>query len=278
MLRLGRFHPVPGVSDNLLGELAERRLVEADTFAKVAREEGVGYGALQRANPQVDAWLPGEGTRILLPKAMLLPRAPREGVVINLAELRLYHFATDTNHVYVYPIGIGNEGAATPIMSTRIVTKIEQPTWYPPESIRARHAAKGDLLPSQVPPGPDNPLGDYALQLARPGYFIHGTNQPIGVGRRVSSGCIRMYAQDIEVLAHSVANGTPVRVIQQPYKVGWHEGALYLEAHTPDAEANYTDAIAQIIQATTGQTVHVDWDLALATVRLGSGLPVRISR
>ena len=130
-----------------------------------------------------------------------------------------------------------------------------------------------------MPPGPDNPLGAYAIGLARPGYFIHGTNQPIGVGRRISAGCIRLYARHIESLVHQVPNGTVVKVIRQPYKVAWHDGGLYLEAHTPDErdKRNYTDAIKQIVRATENRTAQIDWQLALETARRGSGLPVRVS-
>lgn len=273
-------YPLPNGANGLLGHNGARQLVYEDTFAKVAREEGIGYEALRRANPGVDDWLPGEGTHIVLPTARLLPQVAREGIVVNLSELRLYFFDDKNKQVYVYPIGIGSEGTETPVMQTHVVGKIEQPVWYPPPSIRAKHAANGKVLARQVPPGPDNPLGDFAIQLGRSGYFIHGTNQPIGVGRRISSGCIRLYARHIEALVYQVDKGTPVSVIRQPYKVAWQDGALYLEAHTPDERDNrdYTDAVEQIIRATEQRAVAIDWTLAVDTARAGLGLPVRISR
>ena len=250
-----------------------------DTFAKLAREFGVGYDALRRANPGVDAWLPGENTMIQVPLRMLLPRVAREGIVINLSEMRLYQFSPDGEQVHVFPIGIGSEGRETPIMRTRTVAKIEDPVWYPTEAILARHAAEGRTLARKVPPGPDNPLGSFAIKLARDGYFIHGTNQPIGVGQRVSSGCIRLYEPDIELLVTQTPNGTPVNVIHQPFKAGWHAGQLYLEAHrNRDGQVqDYSDAVAAIIAATANRPAKIDWQLVVATARAATGIPVAVS-
>ena len=243
----------------------------------------MGFNALRRANPGVDAWIPGADTRVTVPSAMLLPQAEREGVVINLSEMRLFHFQPRHGVVSVYPIGIGEEGTETPLMKTVVTAKIENPTWYPPESIRERHARRGNILPRQVPPGPDNPLGPFALQLARKSYFIHGTNQPIGVGRSVSSGCIRLYNPHIAELVRRIERGEPVRVIRQPYKVAWHDGALYLEAHPAPAagqaeSVSHSGFVAQIIQATEQKPADIDWPLAFTTARAGRGLPVKISR
>lgn len=264
----------------LIGEIRQRTLVYEDTFARVARAEGVGYEALARANPGVDPWLPGEGTAIVLPTQMLAPNTSREGIVVNLSELRLYLYGPDSATVSVYPIGIGSEGRATPLMVTAVKAKIEDPTWYPPDSVRARHARRGSILPRQVPPGVDNPLGSFAVQLARKSYFIHGTNQPIGVGRRVSSGCIRLYNNHIEMLVGQVVRGTPVTVVRQPYKVGWHRGALYLEAHPALDVRNRSrsEFVRQIIRATRDRRTDVDWELAYATAHNAAGIPVRISR
>jgi L,D-transpeptidase ErfK/SrfK len=264
----------------LIGEIRQRTLVYEDTFARIARAEGVGYEALARANPGVDPWLPGDGTAIVLPTQMLTPNTSREGIVVNLSELRLYLYGPDSASVSVYPIGIGTEGTATPLMVTEIVAKIEDPTWYPPDSVRARHASRGSILPRKIPPGVNNPLGSFAVQLARKGYFIHGTNQPIGVGRRSSSGCIRLYNNHIEMLVGQVVRGTPVTVVRQPYKVGWHRGALYLEAHPAVDVRNRSrsEFVRQIIRATRDQHADVDWELAYATARSTAGIPVRISR
>jgi L,D-transpeptidase ErfK/SrfK len=272
-------YPWPADDVAVIGEVRVYTTAYEDTFASIARAQGVGYNALLRLNSEVDPWLPGADQQVVLPTQYLLPPLPREGVVVNLSELRLYHFDSQAGLVSIYPIGIGTEGTQTPIMSTRVLTKIANPTWYPPESIRARHAAEGDLLPRQVPPGPENPLGAFAVQLERKGYFIHGTNQPIGVGRRVSSGCIRMYEPHISDLVHKLAKGSQVRVIRQPYKVAWHEGDLYMEAHPPEVDSgrDHSGFVAQIIKATSSQPIEVDWPRAFEAARAGLGLPVKIS-
>ncbi|XOV82667.1 MAG: L,D-transpeptidase family protein [bacterium] len=272
-------YTLPDADNSLLGAVKQVQLVYEDTFAIVARRAGVGFTGLQRANPGIDEWLPGAGVTLDLPTSMLLPPVPRQGVVINLSELRMYFFSDRAEQVFVYPIGIGSEGRETPLMQTSVVGKIENPVWYPPQSVRDRHAAEGDILPRVVPPGPDNPLGPFAIQLARAGYFIHGTNAPIGVGQRVSSGCIRMYNNHVASLIETLPNGTTVRVIDEPYKAGWHGEDLYLEAHPPLAGAlDHSRAVAAVIEATSDRKADVDWQKVVEVARTGSGLPVRVSR
>ncbi|MEE4281492.1 MAG: L,D-transpeptidase family protein [Pseudomonadales bacterium] len=272
-------YTLPEDNNSLLGAVKQVQLVYEDTFAIIARRTGVGFSGLQRANPGIDEWLPGAGVSLALPTSMLLPATPRQGVVINLAELRMYFFPESGQQVFVYPIGIGSEGRETPVMQTSVVGKIENPTWYPPQSVRDRHAAEGDILPRVVPPGPDNPLGPFAIQLARSGYFIHGTNAPIGVGQRVSSGCIRMYNNHVASLVATLPNRTSVRVIDQPYKAGWQGDDLYLEAHPPlEGALNHSQAVAAVISATKARDADVDWGRVVEVARTGSGLPVRITR
>jgi L,D-transpeptidase ErfK/SrfK len=272
-------YSLPEENNSLLGAVSQVQLVYEDTFALVARRAGVGFTGLQRANPGIDEWLPGAGVYLALPTSMLLPAGPREGVVINLAELRMFFFSDSGQQVFVYPIGIGSEGRETPLMQTSVVGKIENPVWYPPQSVRDRHAAEGDILPRVVPPGPDNPLGPFAIQLARSGYFIHGTNAPIGVGQRVSSGCIRMYNNHVETLVETLPNRTSVRVINQPYKAGWQGDELYLEAHPPlEGALDHSQAVAAVIDATNTRDADVDWGRVVEVARTGSGLPVRITR
>lgn len=276
-----RVYPLPAAEQQVVGEVEGRVLRYEDTFARVAREAGVGFTALQNANAEVDPWIPGEGTQIVLPTAYLLPDAPREGIIINLSERRLFYFDKQRNKLSVFPVGIGREGYDTPAVLTKTVTRIENPSWTPPESVRREHAERGDILPRVVPPGPDNPLGKYAIQLATPGYFLHGTNHPFGVGQRVSHGCIRLYPAHIESLVSGLPNGTQVRIVRQPHKVGWHDGVLYLESH-PEQEADGTrDATAAmrlIVAATKVTPVEVDWDLATQVAITASGIPTRISR
>ena len=209
-----------------------------NTLPGIAREYNVGFEEIRNANPGVDVWLPGEGTRVYLPTAGLLPAGPREGIVINVASMRLLYYTGSTERLAVtsHPVGIGRQDWATPLGASAVKDKARDPVWYPPASVRAEHLAKGDPLPSVVPAGPDNPLGAFALTLTLPGYLIHGTNMPAGVGMRASHGCIRMYPEDIEALFDRVPRGTPVRIIDEPVLAGWHDDVLYLEVHPPLAE------------------------------------------
>jgi len=187
------------------------------------------------ANPDVDVWLPGEGTEVLLPTRYVLPPGPREGIVLNLAEYRMYYYPPakegERGEVMTFPMSIGRMDWATPLGRTRIVAKAKNPAWYPPESVRAEHEAEGRPLPRIVPPGPDNPLGDHAMRLGLPGYLIHGTNRPAGVGMRVTHGCIRMFPEDIEYLFAQVGLDTPVRIVNEPLKLGWDGDDLFIEVH-----------------------------------------------
>ena len=272
-----RSYAFPRERDQVIGSIESQVLRYEDTLAKVARSAGVGLLGVQDLNPDVDPWLPGEGTEVRLPTSFILPDVPFEGMVINLSERRLYYFDVERERLLVYPIGIGSDQASTPLGVTKTVLRIKDPSWTPPESVRAERLAAGQVLPGVVPPGPNNPLGEYAIQLGWPGYFIHGTNQPIGVGGLVSHGCIRLYPDHIEELATSVPNGTDVRVVAQPYKVGWRNGLLYLEAHRADAEAlDYTAAMEAIVAR--AESAEVDWTRAIEVARTGRGIPEIISR
>lgn len=231
-----------GDDEELVGETQVLFARYENTFVTIARSYDVGYEELRAANPGVDVWLPGEGTPVYLPTARILPDAPRDGIVLNLPSMRLLYFTRTAvdgaarTSVTSHPIGIGREGWATPTGKTEVTQKARDPTWYPPASVRAEHEELGDPLPSVVPPGPDNPLGAFALRLSMPGYLIHGTNKPAGVGMRVSHGCIRLYPEDIEALFDRVPKGTPVHIVNQPVLAGWRDGRLYLEVHAPLAE------------------------------------------
>ena len=222
---------------SVIGEPQLVRIVGDNTLSDLAREYGLGYDEIVAANPGVDPWLPGEGTPVLLPTQYVLPSSVRSGVVLNVASKRLFWFpepaAGESRVVYTFPIGIGRVGWETPTGRTTVVAKAKDPNWYVPLSVREEHAAMGDPLPAVVPPGPDNPLGHYVLKLDMPGYLIHGTNQPYGVGMRVSHGCVRLYPENIEFLFPEVANGTDVAIVNEPYLLGERDGELFFEAHTP---------------------------------------------
>ena len=267
--------------------VGETRIIEAryeDTFVMLAREHNVGFEELRRANPDVDPWLPGEGTKVLVPTQFVLPRAERHGIVINLPELRLYYFPdADGERVITHPISIGRMDWRTPLGRTSVISKAANPTWYPPQSILDEHAARNDPLPSVVPPGPDNPLGKHALRLGIPGYLIHGTNSPAGVGMRVTHGCIRMFPEDIEALFAAVPPGTPVRIVNQPFKLGWGDGGLYLEAHLPLGEEleagewTATELTRQYVAATEHRGAEVSWQSAERVMEAARGIPVYVA-
>jgi L,D-transpeptidase ErfK/SrfK len=188
----------------------------------------------------------------------VLPAAPRRGVVLNIATKRLFYFPEvaegEVPHVLTYPIGIGRVGWETPLGSAKVVSKARDPHWFVPASVRREHAEQGDPLPAVVPPGPDNPLGQFVLKLDMPGYLIHGTNQPYGVGMRVSHGCVRLYPENIDTLYSLVDIGTPVTIVNQPYLIGLYDGQVFFESHKPLEDdsvdtAQHLDALLQSIVA-----------------------------
>jgi len=231
----GSYTLEPG--QEVIGELQVMRTRYEDAFVDIARAYGMGYDELVAANPGVDPWIPGADTEIVLPTRYVLPQAPREGLVLNIAAKRLFYFPPmaddEPQIVETYPIGIGREGWATPTGSTTVISKARDPVWFVPASVRQEHLEAGDPLPREVPPGPDNPLGKYVLGLGLPGYLIHGTNQPAGVGMRVSHGCVRLFPENIESLFERVAVGTPVRIVNQPYLFARVGDDLVFEAHAP---------------------------------------------
>lgn len=265
----------------LVGERMSIRTTYDDTFVALARKYNLGFNELVEANPGVDPWLPGEGTEVILPTQFILPNAPRVGVVINLPELRLYYFPDgEEGRVITHPISIGRMDWGTPLGVTSIQSKVMNPTWYPPQSIRDEHEADNRPLPAVVPPGPDNPLGNHALRLGLPGYLIHGTNKPSGVGMRVTHGCIRMFPEDIEALFKTIPVGTPVRIVNQPIKLGRNGADFYVEAHPPLTEktpeegwslTELTRAYVETVEE--GQGAGFNWELAERVSAIARGIP-----
>ncbi len=270
-------YSMPAAGDDVIGAVTHLTLKYEDTLAAVAEAYGVGYQELVDANPQVDPWLPGEGTRIQLPTAYVLPAGPREGLVINVAEYRLYYFSPDGKRVITFPVGVGRMEFPTPEVRTTVITRIENPSWTPTEAARREHAEMGDPLPRVVPPGPQNPLGRLAIQLGLPGYFIHGTNKPFGVGQMVSHGCVRLYPGHIETLVPLAVNGLSVAIVNDPFKVGWLGGRLYAEAHKNlYGPMRRTDLVRKIIAATSEHATTVDWERVDELGNSLTGIPVRL--
>jgi L,D-transpeptidase ErfK/SrfK len=272
----------PGVA--AAGAIGSYVTPQPDTLLDVARRFDLGYVQLLAANPEVDPWLPGRHP-IVLPSFYLLPDAPHQGIVINLAEERLFYYVPSGDRVVTAPIGIAVDGAATPLGRTRVTAKQQHPTWYPPASIRAEEPG----LPAAIPPGPDNPLGDYALVLGWPGYLIHGTNKPDGVGRHVSHGCIRLYPEDIASLYRQVPIGTPVTVVDQPVVLRWIGDALLLAVHPTrtQAEAIETGAtpeaalppelVRRVLAAAGDSSASIDWGAVERAGLERSGIPVQVA-
>ncbi len=269
---------------DLIGRIRLHRASHDDTLLDLARAFDLGFVEMVAANPGVDPWLPGEGTWVVLPTVHLLPSGPHRGVVINLAEQRLYLFARD-GAVSTFPIGVGKVGWETPLGETQVVGKRAGPAWYPTASARV----EDPRLPAMVPPGPDNPLGSHALYLGWPAYLIHGTNQPDSIGRRVSHGCIRLYPEDISRLYADVPLETPVRVINEPVKLGWSDGDMYLEVQPPLRQADRVEAtgrfereplpeVEALIHVSAGDAAgRLDWLAIGQALTARSGVPVRIT-
>lgn len=271
---------------DLIGEPSFYLVQSDENLLDIARARNLGVPEISAANPGVDPWVPAPETLLTLPTQFILPDAPRRGIVINYGDLRLYHFAKDGS-VETFAIGVGRDGFELKFGQTKIVRKKEKPTWYPTESTLRDKPWVGTV----VPPGPDNPLGDYAMYLGWPTYLVHGTNKPYGVGRRVSRGCIRMYPEGVERLFGEIPVGTPVTAVNQLTKLGWNMGELYLEAQPDFAQIDeleekqsitprpVTDEDRQLIMAKAGaEADRIDWPLAEAELIKRSGMPVQITR
>lgn len=227
--------PLPPLDTDLVGTLGSTLARQQDTLLDIAKQFDIGQTEISISNASVDRWLPGENTKILLPTRYILPDAERRGIVLNIPEMRLYYYSGQKQQrvIETFPISIGRMDWQTPLGDAKIIAKTKNPVWRPPISIKKEHAEAGDPLPDVVPAGPDNPLGLYAMRLNLPGYLIHSTNKPLGIGMRVTHGCVRMYPNDIEQLFPKVKIGTKVQIVNQPVKVGWFADSLYLEVHPP---------------------------------------------
>ena len=259
---------------------------ERDTLLDIARNYGFGYQDMKLANVNVDTWLPDDGEEIVLPSQFILPVASMDGIVLNVPEMRLYYYPPKEEgklqEVFTYPLGVGREGWSTPYIKTIIVEKKVNPNWYPPKSILKEHEEAGDPLPKIVKPGPENPLGNYAMRLGRRDYLIHGTNKPNGIGMRISHGCIRLYPEDIKELFSKVSLKTPVNIINQPYKIGVKNDVIYLEAHPyldedkEKYENNLTSVIALIIKISNNRKYQIDMRTAYEAIKNPTGLPIAV--
>jgi len=284
----GSVYALPEDGSTIIGENGSMTTVYEDSLPDLAQRYSLGYYEIIRANPAVDVWVPGAGKHLTLPGKRILPPGPRDGIVVNLPEHRLYFYPKprrgEKPAVITYPVSIGKMDWRTPLGETRIVSKVRNPSWTPPESVRKEHAERGDILPKVVPAGPDNPLGAFAMRLAVGGgsYLIHGTNNPLAVGMAVTHGCIRMYPEDIAALFPLVPVGTKVRLVNEPVKAAWSQGQLLIEVHPPvDAEGQSIEPDLQVLEPLLDQELGNDiaaihWDLARDTLAAATGLPTLV--
>jgi L,D-transpeptidase ErfK/SrfK len=279
--------------EDIVGVVQVTTVGAEDTLPDIARRFNVGYEEMLRSNPGVDPWLPGAGREVVVPTRFVLPDAPREGVVINVAAMRLYYFPKrekgQPQVVVTHPIGIGKVGWQTPEGTTKVVMRVKDPVWIPPVSVRKEHLADGDVLPPKVPAGPDNPLGVHMFRLGWPSYLIHGTNKPYGVGMRSSHGCVRLYPEDIAILFDTVPIGTQVRVVNQPYLLGWQGDTLYVQAygaleddkrawqHGPQSLLRKAGK-SPLWQRIRAHDAEIDWELARQLSEAPRGVPVAVTR
>ncbi|MGM0983367.1 MAG: L,D-transpeptidase family protein [Pseudomonadota bacterium] len=278
-------YPLPE-SGNMVGEVYRVETREGQTLLDIGREHNIGYEEMRNANPEVSLWAPEPGTEVVIPARYILPPTQREGVVINLSELRLYYYPDiaegETPRVETYPIGIGREGFDTPLGVTETTMKLKDPAWYPPESVRQEARENGEPPPEVVPPGPDNPLGQHAILLDIPGYLIHGTNRPDGIGMRASRGCIRMMPETIEALFSRIDVGERVNIIDMPVKVGQEGERLYVQSFKPlDEQENgmgdLLEALNQLQATEAASQIPVDYARLRESLESSSWQPVALA-
>lgn len=253
-------YPMPVKGYDIVGQVQTVYAQQGDTLSRIGMQYNIGYIEMLEANPVLpirDRLAPG--TQVIIPSQFILPSI-RNGLVINLAELRVYYFPQDGSSVHIFPIGAGKQGWQTPTATTELVRKVKDPAWTVPQSIKRESAKHGKILPDVVPPGPNNPLGKYALRLGLPGILIHGTLAPASVGQRSSHGCMRMLADDIKFLYENVPVGTQVSIIHEHNKVGWLGNQLYLEVEIPFAEHEDLSPLKNAIDAKAAhRPVLINW-------------------
>lgn len=268
--------PIENNNTSIIGNSITLTVKNDETLIELAREYDVGYNEIVYANKGIDPWVPGKSARIVLPTSWLLPEVIDKGIIINLAELRLYYFFSvqDSRYVKTYPLGIGRQGFNTPTGSFKISYKTKDPVWKVPEASRKEDPE----LPLYIPPGPENPLGGFWLQLSIDTFGIHGTNRPYGIGRNVSQGCIRLYPEDIKELYSYVRPGTVVKIINEPVKVGKHKDKVFIEVHNSGQSESEVVQLAIFKLNRKHLLKDVDTVLLVKSIKNATGLPSLISK
>lgn len=272
---------LPAKGDAVIGDNQMVSVKKGDSLSTLAERNDAGYYELLEANPSLDPLRLQEGMQVLVPHQIILPNAPREGIVVNLAELRLYYYPPGSNKVITYPVGIGRLGNQwlTPTGQLSIIEKQENPDWHVPESVIADMAKRGIKVPEVVPAGPTNPLGAYMMRLSNEDYLIHGTDHATTIGRRTTGGCISLYPEDIAKLFSMVPLDTKVTIVNQPFKAGWLKGKLYFEAHRPLREdrsryaGRYDNLWNEALNnAIAKHTASIDWNTVQTLVKNETGV------
>lgn len=274
--------PLPPANQSLIGQIEYKNASSDDSLVKLQQQYDIGYKAIEKANPQLNLAKSIDGNTIKIPTQHLLPNQLRDGIIVNLPEMRMYYFIPGTSKVATYPIGIGRIGKTIPLATAIITKKVKDPSWVPTEDIREFNLTQGVVLPQIMPAGPDNPLGPYAIYMSVPTFLIHSTIFPESIGKRASFGCIRMYESDIKDFFPSITSGIAVSIINSPIKVAWQNNHLLMEAHTPleehqeEATTTLPGTVAQIHNLTKNQDILVDWQAVSFIEKERDGLPHEI--
>ena len=258
------------------------RAVYEDTLVDLARQYNLGFNEIIRANPNVDKWLPGEGTIIKIPTQHIIPKGfSKKGITINLSEFRGY--LIKDNKLITFPVGLGRMDWKTPLGISTIDLKLEKPAWYPPKSVRDEYKKQGNFLPAEVLPGPDNPLGELAMRISIPGgYFIHGTNRPDGVGMEISHGCIRLFPEDIDYIFQLTDVGTEVILLDQPIKIARMQNDIYLQVH-PSYSNQYDYSLEklriqiELLINNQDELIQINWDSVASLLKSRNGLATKVT-
>ena len=279
---------LPNTDDTVVGRTRIINTIDNMDITDYGVKYQIGYLEFKESNRNFNIDNLHEGEQLVVPNKYILPDAPHEGTVINLPELRVYYYPKDKNEVLTFPVGIGREGADTPVVETTIIAKYVKPNWIPPKVARDIALKEGIVLPKMIPPGPDNPLGEYAMRFSfldkktiSPTYLMHGTNDPSGVGKRSSAGCIRMYPNDMKELFQLIKIGDKVTIINKFAKAGWKGDKLYLEVHSPidkkDKLVSYNDIIYEVskilIKQTRVKLAQINWNKVITVAKKQNGIP-----
>jgi L,D-transpeptidase ErfK/SrfK len=257
----------------LVGAIQHYRIKKGDDLLELARHYGLGYSELGVLYRNWDPFLPPVGAEITIPTLWIVPNNHGNQIIVNTGEMRLYYYIKNNSQVYTFPIGMGVLDFRTPQGKFRVIEKKVHPAWHIPKALQKKYEM------AVMPPGPDNPLGDYKLTLSWGDYGIHGTAMPLGVGRMVSHGCTRMYPEHIKKLFPMVPVGTTVEYVYEPAKIGFRQGHIYLSVHE-DVYFKIRSMILHVLNMLEqrGLADQVNMRKVMQAVEEQNGMPLDITR